>query len=172
MRKTLFALSLLLFCSIGNQTLANKRSIIQKRPPADLVKAFFAEICSKECSEKKIAQLRKNLRLELHDLNRDSVPEYFLYLDRADVCGAGGSYCYYLVYLKTNRGYELLAKGVKLSPLESYTNGYRDLVGNNRSDLSIVPCYADYTSTTYKFDGQKYRTDIIKGDRKRNEKCK
>jgi hypothetical protein len=172
MKKTLFALSLLLISSIGNRALAYKRSATRIKPPAGLVNAFFAELCSKGCSEKKVAQLRKNLRLELHDLNRDSVPEYFIYLNRADVCGAGGGYCVYLVFQKTKSGYSLLAQGVKLSPLPSYTNGYRDLVGNNRSDLSIVPCYSDYASTTYKFDGRKYQRDIIKGDRRKIENCK
>lgn len=156
---------------IGSRTSADKESVRLKKPPTDLVRTFFAELCSKGCSEEEETRWRENFRWERHDLNRDSVPEYFLYIDHADWCGAGGSNCTYSVYQKTKSGYKLLHEGVRLRPLRSYTNGYRDLASEHRIGASSIPCYSDYGFTRYKFDGREYQPDLNKTIRKRWRRC-
>ena len=161
-----FVLSLLLLCSIGSQTLAENEAVAQKKLPMDLVKTFFAEICSNGCSEEEKTRWRENFRWELHDLNRDSVPEYFLYIDHADWCGAGGSNCTYFVYQKTKSGYRQLIDGPRLRPLRSNTNGYSDLASEFRIGVTVIG-YWDYDFTRYEFDGRKYGPRLHKTIRKK-----
>src|SRR5262245_58654136 len=139
---------------IGSRTSADKERVRRKKPPTDLVGTFFVELCSKGCSEEETTRWRENFRWESHELNIDSVPEYFLYIDHADWCGAGCSNCMYSGYQKTKRGYKLLLEDVRLRPLQSHTNDYRDLASEHRIGASNIPCYSDYDFTRYKFDGR------------------
>jgi thiamine biosynthesis lipoprotein len=156
---------------ISSQTSAAKEGVRRKKLPTDLVKTFFTELCSKGCSDEEKTRWRENFRWEPHDLNRDSIPEYFLYIDHADWCGAGGSNCQYWVYQKTKSGYKLLIEDARLRPLKSYTNGYRDLASEHRIGASIVPCHSDYSFTRYKFDGRKYQPYLNKIIQKRVRRC-
>jgi hypothetical protein len=124
--------------------------------PGKLISAFFEELCSKGCTEGEKARWRENFRSELHDINGDSVAEYFLYVDHADWCGAGGSNCMYWVYQKTAGGYKLLLAAPRVAPLKSLTKGYRDLYGDFRMGAARQRGKFEYYRTIYKFNGEKY----------------
>jgi len=125
--------------------------------PVPLLKILFTDLCAKGCSKEEESQWRKNLRWEVHDLNKDSIPEYFLYIDHADWCGAGGSNCTVWVYQKRERVYKLLASETRLRPLKTYTNGYLDLYGDFRIGASSIRGTWEYHRTVYKFKGNQYK---------------
>lgn len=135
--------------------------IAAHQPPKSLVRLFFAELCSEGCSEEEKSDWRENFRWELHDLNKDSVPEYFLYIDDQAWCGAVGN-CTYWIYQRTSGGYRLLVgafpknefddlPSTRLYPLGTYTKGYCDLASDHR----IGP--DERIRTVYKYDGHKYK---------------
>ena len=100
--------------------------------PEELIQQLIKDINTNKTgfrlTDKDLSILRQNLRYELHDLNRDSKPEFFLYIDHSDWCGAGGN-CSYWIYQETGGGYRLLLEEKEVRVLRSATKGYKDLVG-------------------------------------------
>lgn len=123
----------------------------------ELIRIFFAELCSKGCAEEARARWKENFWWELHNLDGDSTPEYFLYIDHADWCGAGGSNCAYWIYQKSRGRYKLLLDAPRVASLKSTTKGYRDLYSDFRMGAARQRGKFEYYRTVYKFDGQKYR---------------
>jgi hypothetical protein len=127
--------------------------------PAELVWQLIKDINANErkfrLTKKDLKVLRARLRYELHDLNADSRPEVFLYIDHSDWCGAGGN-CDYWVYRKAARGYQLLLEEKVLRVKGTYTNGYKDL----ESHVRIGFCAENVQRTSislYKYDGEQYQ---------------
>jgi hypothetical protein len=125
--------------------------------PNQLLKIFFAELCSNGCSDEAKTRWRENLRWKFHDLNKDSTPEYFLYIDHADWCGAGGSNCTYWIYQRISGGYKLLLDAPMARPLKRMTNSYRDIYSDFRLGAAYPQRKFEYSRKFYKYDGQKYR---------------
>ena len=154
-RPILLATLLLLLCA--DICHAAGASQTKKTVPGQLIEIFFAELCSKGCSEEDRARWKENFRWEFHDLNGDSTAEYFLYVDHADWCGAGGSNCTYWIYQESQGAYKLLLEAPRLAPMKSITKGYRDLYGDFRMGATGVRGKFEYYRTIYKFDGKKYK---------------
>jgi hypothetical protein len=154
--RRLFVSIILLFLPLVTTEASRKTQ--RRIVPKQLTELFFAELCSAGCSVEEKARWKENFRWELHDLNTDSRPEYFLYIDHADWCGAGGSNCTYWVYQKTSGGYKLLLDAPRARPLNRIPNGYRDVSSDFRTGASSSrPGKFEYNRKTFKFDGRKYR---------------
>ena len=132
------------------------RQSVHSQVPDEVVKLLFELTCTKGCSDEEVALWKTNLKSEMHDLNGDSVPEWFLYIDHSDWCGAGGRRCDYWVVQKGKDAYALILNSKELRVEEAVTNGYRDLT-------SVMPggfdCDGDAQRvyiTPYKFDGRRY----------------
>ena len=127
--------------------------------PKDLVQQLVKDINTNEnnfrLSDDDLKILHEHLKYELHDLNGDSIPEFFLYIEHSDWCGAGSN-CSYWVYQKKGGGYKLLLEEKVLRVKDTVTKGYKDLasqvpmgfcgVNVQRADVSL-----------YKFDGERYQ---------------
>lgn len=117
------------------------------------VMADFGEL--RECIEKEEGGARKaeeDATVEEIDLNRDGVVEYEVQL--SSPCDCGMVNCSIYVYRQSLTGYELIldsASGLGLVVLKTSSNGYADVQVDARDTA------ATRSTTTYKFDGSKYR---------------
>ena len=152
-RRAILTVSLLAAGGAPLTSLARQR--VPSGVPKEVIEQFFKDLCPKGCSDEEVALWKSNLKHESHDLNRDGVPEFFLYVVHSDWCGAGGN-CSYSVYRKRNKRYELLLDDKVLRVLDSSTRGYRDLA----SEFPMGACDGGRRSlrvTLYKYDGNTYR---------------
>jgi hypothetical protein len=127
--------------------------------PKGLVQQLIKDINTNEnnfrLTKEDIKVLNERLKCKFHDLNGDSRPEFFLYIEHSDWCGAGYN-CSYWVYQRVPGGYKLLLEEKVLKVKNTVTNGYRDLesqqpmgfcdVNVKRADVSL-----------YQFDGRRYQ---------------
>jgi hypothetical protein len=134
--------------------------------PEELIQQLIKDINTNKTgfrlSSEDLAILRRNLKYELHDLNRDLRAEFFLYIDHSDWCGAGGN-CSYWVYQKTSNGYKLLLADKVLKVMDTVTNGYRDLESQSSVGFCDVNVQRVWT-TFYKYNGNSYQFTIC-GDK-------
>lgn len=86
----------------------------------------------------------KNFTAELIDLNRDGKPEWFISGTSSDYCG--NRVCWEKIYREVAGKYELLL-GDRAVPLNTFTNGYRDL------EVGFGP----YIPTIFTYDGKRYK---------------
>src|SRR2546421_6968726 len=104
MKKTLLVITSLLFFG------AIVSSVIAQAPPSELPDAIsellFADVCKNGCAKEEVARWRSNLKFEQEDLNDDGVPEFFVWIDHSDWCGAGAN-CDYWIFQKQAHGYVL-----------------------------------------------------------------
>ncbi len=163
-KKLIFAISLCLFYSVT--VLSAKTKSIASRIPKDLVRHLIEDINHNKnnvrLSADELQVLHKNLKYELHDLNADGVPEFFLYIDHSDWCGAGRN-CSYWVYRKTNHGYKLLLEDKVLRIRNRATNGYKDLASESPMGFCAVNVQRANISL-YKYDGKLYQFVSRKGE--------
>jgi hypothetical protein len=92
------------------------------------------------------------MTVEERDLNRDGVKEYEVQL--SGVCACGAHNCTIYLYRRSGQGFESIldgASGLGIELLNTSTNGYRDLKIDAHNNAATVG------STTYKFDGKRYR---------------
>ena len=130
------------------------RQSIHSQVPDEVVKLLFQDTCTNGCSDEQIAVWQANLKSEMHDLNGDSVPEWFLYIEHSDWCGAG-RHCSYWVFEKGKDAYALILNGTELRVDEAVTNGYRDLMSETSSGVCDSGEQRTWV-TPYKFDGRRY----------------
>ncbi len=156
-RKLIFAVALCLFYSVT--MLSAKTKTTASKIPKNLVRQLIEDINHNKnnvrLSAGDLQVLHRNLKYELHDLNADRVPEFFLYIDHSDWCGAGGN-CSYWVYRKTNHRYKLLLEDKVLRVRNRATNGYKDL----ESEVSVGFCAVNVQRANvslYKYDGKRYQ---------------
>jgi len=100
-----------------------------------------------------VAEFIKTISARSIDLNQDGEPEVLIYLKNRCYCDAAGN-CAIMVYRKTEEGYELLFEGRSAQPLstgESLTDGYRDLVAEERTPDRRAHL------RVHKWDGKKYQ---------------
>lgn len=125
----------------------------------DLVRRLIEDINANKnnfrLSAEDLEVVYENLKRELHDLNNDGLPEYFLYIDHSDWCGAGGN-CTYWVYRKADGTFDLILEDKVLKPQNSVTNGYRDLWSESPMGFCEPYVWRIFV-TRYKFDGIKYQ---------------
>jgi hypothetical protein len=156
-QKYISAIVLCLICSAVLLVVAQSNS--KTEMPKDLIQKLTADINNNKnnfrLSEADLKLLNKNLKYELHDLDGDGVPEFFLYIDHSDWCGAGSN-CSYWVYRKTKEGYGLLVEDKVLRVKETLTNGYLDL--SSETPMGFCERNVQRVSVTpYKFDGKRYQ---------------
>ncbi len=127
--------------------------------PKALVRQLIKDINTNEndfrLSKADLKVLSDHLRYELHDLNGDSRPEVFLYIEHSDWCGAGGN-CSYWIYQSVAGGYKLLLEEKVLRVKETVTNGYKDL----ESHVPVGFCGVNVQKadvSLYRFDGRRYQ---------------
>ena len=131
-----------------------------RKLPGEVIKLLFEDACKKGCSEEELALWKSKLKFESHDLNFDSVPELFLYIDHMDWCGAGSN-CSYWVYQRSDAGYKLLVENKVLRVKDTDTNGYLDLASEipmGFCDRNVQRLYV----TPYKYDGEKYQAQKLR----------
>lgn len=120
-----------------------------------LVQQFFKELCVKGCTAEEVSLWTRNLKYELHDINGDSVPEFFLKIEHSDLCGAGSN-CDYWMYQKVVGRYKLILNDKVLRIRETSSNGYRDLASETPMGFCGVRVQR-LAVTLYKYDGEKYQ---------------
>jgi hypothetical protein len=127
--------------------------------PKGLVRQLIKDINTNEnnfrLTREDVKILNERLKCQFHDLNGDSRPEFFLYIEHSDWCGAGAN-CSYWVYQKVAGGYKLLLEEKVLRVKETVTNGYRDLESQQPIGFCNVNVQRANVSL-YKFDGRKYQ---------------
>jgi len=135
--------------------------------PEQIITWIMNDVCSSGCSDENRATYRSNLRFELHDLNGDKNPEFFVYVNHPDWCGNHFN-CGYYVFQRSPAGYRLLVSGYPaLRITNSSTGGYRDLesrhnIGACRLAKDVLG--QDVFVSVLKFDGKEYK-EIKLGNR-------
>lgn len=152
-RMLILGLASLLLC--GAVSASSAQEDVAHKLPEDVVRLLFKDLCRKGCSAEDVARWKSNLKFERHDLNRDAVPEFFVYIDHSDWCGAGSN-CDYWIFQKNRRGYTLLLRDKELRVKTSASKGFLDLASEtpmgfcdrNVQRLDVTP---------YRYDGKRYR---------------
>ncbi len=127
--------------------------------PKDLIQQLIKDINTNEnnfrLSDEDLKVLHEHLKFELHDLNGDLIPEFFLYIEHSDWCGAGSN-CSYWVYQKKDGGYRLLIEEKVLRVKDMVTNGYKDLASQVPMGFCAVNVQRADVSL-YRYDGERYQ---------------
>lgn len=156
-RKLMLVIAMCLLCVMTYSLMANSNEL-----PEKIVKSLFDFTCSKDCTDDDIATWRGTLKFETHDLNGDNIPEFFVYIEHSDWCGAGGN-CDYWVYQKNKDDYDLLLIDKVLRVKDTITNGYRDL--SSVTPMGFCEQGVQRLSVTpYKYDGEKYQPQPSKSE--------
>ena len=141
-----------LFCGSLHHAIAQDAS--PSNIPRGLADLFFKEICPEGCSDE-FARWQPNLKAEQHDLNGDGSPEFFLYVEHSDLCGAGAN-CDYWIYRQTGTRFNLILKDKNIRVAKTVSNGYRNLSSETPMGFCSKNVQRLYI-TPYKFDGGKYQ---------------
>ena len=80
------------------------------RVPNQVIRTVLKDACSSGCSEEQIAEYRRSIKTELHDLNADNAFELFVYIEHRDFCGIGFN-CSFWIFQRRRNGYQLLSGG-------------------------------------------------------------
>jgi hypothetical protein len=156
---------ILLLCCVGVVPPLPAQEVQPQAPevPGELIELFLKDLCpaggALECTDEDMARWKSRFEYKLHDLNGDKIPEYFLSIDHHDWCGAGSN-CDHTVYMKTARGYKMLASDKVLKVLETRTNGYLDIESHFTMGACSLPDGAhgwEFVVTSYQFNGKKYK---------------
>ena len=154
-RLIVFVLASLLLLSV-EATLGAQKQEVSKEVRSKLFKQLLSEDSElRECIEQEEGGIRvaeEKTTVEEIDLNRDGVPEYEV--GPSSPCACGMVNCSIFIYRQSGARYELIlenASGMGLELLKTSTNGYLDLRVDSRNNA------ATRFSSTYKFDGKRYR---------------
>ncbi len=115
---------------------------------------------------------KSRLKYEAHDLNGDRIPEFFVYVDSPEWCGASAFNCAISVYQKRRKSYKLIVIGTALDVMKSSTNGYKDLEsqhGMGGCTLKNGEMGKWVGVSVYKYNGRKYE-QLDLGDQCRRQK--
>jgi hypothetical protein len=169
MKRVMVSSRLIIFTLLCMAWETNAYSVTNKpaahQIPSNLVRVFFKEVCSGlgGCSDEEIKLWRSNFKYEVHDLNGDRIPEFFLYIDHPNWCGAGFN-CNFWVFQRSGRSYKLLVENPVIKVSKTKTKGYRDLESLGRMGGCIFPdgeAGEEKYVTLYKYDGRKYKPLVI-----------
>lgn len=132
--------------------------------PLQIITFYMTDLCSFGCTDKQRAEYRRNLRFELHDLNGDRIPEFFVYVDHPDWCGNHFN-CSYSVFKRRRNGYRQIAGGYPALRLtKRITNGYYDLESRHDIGICTLPNGSlgrDVFVNVLRYDGRQYKpTDL------------
>ena len=106
--------------------------------PRQIVVRVMSNVCSSGCTNEQRAEYRRNIRFELHDLNDDKIPEFFVYVDHSDWCGNHFN-CDYSVFQRRRNGYRLIASGYPaLRITKTLTRGYRNLESRHTTGVCLL----------------------------------
>ena len=129
---TILALGLV-FLTGGSST-AKPRGL-----PQQIITSVMNDLCSSGCSDRQRSDYRRNIRFELHDLNSDRIPEFFVYVDHPDWCGNHFN-CDYSIFQRRRHGYRLIASGYPALRMSNrVTHGYRDLESRHDIGVCVLP---------------------------------
>lgn len=176
MKNSKLIMTVILFLCCGRVASSTSAQDARPQVPDELIELFFKDLCPKslECSDDDVARWRSNFKYEVHDLNGDKIPEYFLSIDHHDWCGAGSN-CDDTVYMKTGRGYKIVVSDKVLRVMETRTNGYLDIESHFTMGACTLPDGEpgwELAVTSYKFNRKKYKASTeterrcLKRDRK------
>lgn len=152
-RLLILGLALLLLC--GAVSVSSAQEGATHKLPERVVRLLFKDLCKKGCSAEEVARWKSNLKYEMHDLNSDAVPEFFVFIDHSDWCGAGSN-CDYWIFQKRAHGYVLLLNDKELRVKGNASKGYLDLA----SETPMGFCARNVQRldvTPYRYDGTRYR---------------
>jgi hypothetical protein len=130
------------------------------RLPRQLINWVLKDVCSSGCAPDELADYRHNIRFELHDLNGDNIPEFFVYIHHSDLCGNHFN-CEYSIFQRRGNGYRLIASSLPaLRMANTVTQGYRDL--ESRHDIGVCPFRGgtmgrDVFVTVLRYNGTEYK---------------
>jgi hypothetical protein len=155
---------ILLLCCVGVVPPLSAQEVRPQVPevPAELVELFFKDLCPTDgikCTDDEMALWRSKFTYEAHDLNGDEIPEYFLFIDHHDWCGAGSN-CGEHVYMKSGGGYKMLLSDVVLRVMKTRTRGFRDIESRFKMGACTLPDGKngwEIIVTSYKFNGTEYK---------------
>lgn len=155
--KFAFGYIVVFLCAVFTFPVASKNTT--DKIPLKLVRQLIKDINTNEnkfrLTREDLKVLNEHLKYELHDLNGDSRPEFFLYIRHSDWCGAGSN-CSYWVYQRVAGGYKLLLDDKVLRVKDTITNGYKDL--ESQSPMGLCDVNVQRTNVAlYKFDGRQYQ---------------
>jgi hypothetical protein len=158
LRKSIWILIVLpgcLYSAVRSPSLCHAQ---RSKIPPDLVQKLFDDIQTDKfrLSEEDKKIIKENLHWRLQDINRDTIPEIFLFVNHMDWCGAGSN-CNVWVYQKTKSGYKLLLEDNSLIATNVFTKGFRDI----QSRVPIGFCSKEeyrFGVVTYKYDGKEYQS--------------
>ena len=127
--------------------------------PRQMVDLVMRDVCDPSCSKDERAAYRRNIKFETHDLNRDGKPEFFVYVQHSDWCGAGFN-CVYWVFQRKRKAYSLMSAGYPvLRVAHTVTKGFRDLESHGKLGMCNLPNGArgwQIYLAVLKYNGKKY----------------
>jgi hypothetical protein len=143
-----------------------------RRLPPQIVDLVLKDACTAGCPGDDIATYKRNLKFEMHDLNGDKVPEFFVYINHTDWCGASFN-CEYWVFQRQRNSYRMIAGGYPVLRVAStVTNGFSDLESQGHKGgctLANGSWGREIYLTVLKYTGKEYRPTEI-GERCRESK--
>jgi hypothetical protein len=161
LRRTMAVLpfALMLIAGVPSSSTAKPREL-----PRQIVGFVLKDACTAGCSEDELAAYKRNIRFETHDLNDDGVPEFFVYINHPDWCGAGFN-CDYWVFQRQRNGYRMIAAGYPvLRVARTVHNGFRDLESRGHLGVCTLPNGSsgwEIYLTVLKYTGKEYRPKEI-----------
>jgi hypothetical protein len=124
-----------------------------------IVNFVLRDACSTGCSNDQLATYRRSIKFETHDINADGVPEFFVYIEHRDLCGASFN-CEYWVFQRRHKRYRMIAGGYPVIRIaRTVTNGFKDLESQGYMGGCTRPDGSwgrEIYLTTFKFNGEKY----------------
>jgi len=134
------------------------------RIPNQVMDVVLKDACSSGCSEKQIAEYRRSIKSELHDVNADRIFELFIYIDHKDFCGAGFN-CSFWIFQPQRSGYRLLLKDYPVVRVGAQTTrGFKDLESQGRMGGCVLPngqFGREIYLTVFKWSGKEYKPLVV-----------
>jgi hypothetical protein len=142
-----------------------------RRVPDHVIQAVLQDACSAGCSEKEMAEYRRRIKTEFHDLNADKVLELFVYIDHTEFCGVGFN-CSFWIFQRRGNGHRLLLKDYPVVRTgKGVTKGYRDLESQGRMGGCLFDdgrFGREIYLTVFKWNGKEYRPRVVGAQCRRN----
>ena len=151
-----------IFCAVGLVLLSGLVFLSIAKPrrlPPKIVDFVLDDACAAGCSTEERATYKRNLKFETKDLNGDKRPEFLVYIDHSDWCGAGSN-CGYWVFRRQRNAYRLMLSGYSVvRVLNTVTNGFSDLESQHGMGGCTLPDGSwgrHLYVTVFKYTGKKY----------------
>ena len=134
------------------------------RIPNQVIDSVLKDACSLGCSDNQIAEYRRRIKSEWHDLNADRIFELFIYIEHGDFCGAGFN-CSFWIFQRQRSGYRLLLKDYPVVRVGTQTTkGFKDLESQGRMGRCFLPdgrSGHEIYLTVFKWSGKEYKPLVV-----------